>query len=115
MTPQVSLDSLVCVCRWVDLVVGYFVILKSPAAGCSTLQEEKPEIKISSFVICSSCLLMFLGANIANNMDPDQTVPFGFWFYFMLNVPVNSYGHIGTVSSPNHTFFLGKLDYAVNQ
>ena len=31
-------------------------------------------------------------------------------FGLMLNVPVNSYGHVGTVSSPNHTFFLGKLD-----
>ena len=28
---------------------------------------------------------------------------------------VNSYGHCGTVSSPNHTFFLGKLEQAVNQ
>ena len=28
---------------------------------------------------------------------------------------VNSYGHGGTVSSPNHTFFLGKLEQAVNQ
>ena len=28
---------------------------------------------------------------------------------------VNSYGHGGTVSSPNHTFFLGKLEKAVNQ
>ena len=28
---------------------------------------------------------------------------------------VNSYGHGGRVSSPNHTFFLGKLDQAVNQ
>ena len=27
----------------------------------------------------------------------------------------NSYGHVGTVSSPNHTFFLGKLEQAVNQ
>ena len=27
---------------------------------------------------------------------------------------VNSYGHYGTVSSPNHTFFLGKLEQAVN-
>ena len=27
---------------------------------------------------------------------------------------VNSYGHCGTVSSPNH-FFLGKLEQAVNQ
>ena len=33
-----------------------------------------------------------------------------FWFGLMLNVPVNSYGHVGTVSSPNHTFFLGKLN-----
>ena len=28
---------------------------------------------------------------------------------------VNSYGHGGTVSSPNHTLFLGKLEQAVNQ
>ena len=28
---------------------------------------------------------------------------------------VDSYGHSGTVSSPNHTFFLGKLEQAVNQ
>ena len=30
---------------------------------------------------------------------------------------VNSYmyGHCGTVSSPNHTFFLDKLEQAVNQ
>ena len=28
---------------------------------------------------------------------------------------VNSYGHCGTVSSPNHTFFLGKLEQAVYQ
>ena len=36
-------------------------------------------------------------------------------FVLMLNIPVNSYGHVGIVSSPNHTFFLGKLDSAVNQ
>ena len=30
----------------------------------------------------------------------------------MLNVPVNSYGH---VRSSNNTFFLAKLDYKVNQ
>ena len=28
----------------------------------------------------------------------------------LLNVAVNSYGHVGMVSLPNHTFFLGKLD-----
>ena len=31
-------------------------------------------------------------------------------FVLLLYVPVNSYaGHVGTVSSPNHTFFLGML------
>ena len=34
----------------------------------------------------------------------------GFWFCLLLYVPVNSYGHVRTVSSPNHTFFLPKLD-----
>ena len=32
------------------------------------------------------------------------------WFGLMLNVPVNSYGHVMTVSSPIHMFYLGKLD-----
>ena len=27
----------------------------------------------------------------------------------ILNSRVNSYGHVGMVSSPEHTFFLGKL------
>ena len=31
-------------------------------------------------------------------------------FGLVLYIPVNSYGHVGTVSSPNQTFFLGKLD-----
>ena len=40
----------------------------------------------------------------------------GFWclshplFVLMLKVPVNRQGLAGTVSLPNHTFFLGKLD-----
>ena len=32
------------------------------------------------------------------------------WFGLMLNVTVNNYGHVRMVSSPNHTFFLRKLD-----
>ena len=32
-------------------------------------------------------------------------------FGLMLNVSVNSCGHVGMVSSLNHTFFLGKLDF----
>ena len=39
---------------------------------------------------------------------------FGF-FGLMLNIPVNSYSHVRMVSSPNHTFYLGKLDQVVNQ
>ena len=36
-------------------------------------------------------------------------------FGLILNVPVNSYVHVGTVGSPNHTVFLDKLDKTVNQ
>ena len=36
-------------------------------------------------------------------------------FFFCFTSQVNSYGHGGTVSSPNHTFCLGKLEQAVNQ
>ena len=36
-------------------------------------------------------------------------------FVLLLYVPVNSYDHGGTVSSPNHTFLLGKLVKAVNK
>ena len=38
-----------------------------------------------------------------------------FCFFCCFTSKVNSYGHGGTVSSPNHTFFLGKLEHAVNQ
>ena len=36
---------------------------------------------------------------------------FGLIFY----IPVNSYGHVRKVSSPNHTFSAGKLEQADNQ
>ena len=35
--------------------------------------------------------------------------------FFGFTSQVNSCGHGGTVSSPNHTFSLGKLEQAVNQ
>ena len=38
-----------------------------------------------------------------------------FCLYCCFTSQVNSYGHCGTVSSPNHTYFLGKLEQAVNQ
>ena len=38
-----------------------------------------------------------------------------FCLYCCFTSQVNSYGHCGMVSSPNHTYFLGKLEQAVNQ
>ena len=38
-----------------------------------------------------------------------------FWFDLLLYVPVNSYGHVRTVSLPNHTFFLGKLEQVIKK
>ena len=41
---------------------------------------------------------------------------FSFLFLFCcFTSQVNSYGHGGTVSSPNHSLLLGKLEQAVNQ
>ena len=39
----------------------------------------------------------------------------GWLIGFLLYIPVNRYGHVGPVSSSNHTFYLGKLEQAVNQ
>ena len=35
--------------------------------------------------------------------------------YLLLYMTINSYGHVGMVNSTNHTYFLGKLEQAVNQ
>ena len=43
-------------------------------------------------------------------LDCDRVLILVVFFTLMLNVPVNSYGHSGMVSSPKRTFFLGKLD-----
>ena len=45
----------------------------------------------------------------------DFTNEYKILFGLVLYIPVNSYGHVRTVSSHNHTFFLGMLDLAVNQ
>ena len=36
------------------------------------------------------------------------TTPGSLWFGLILYVPVNSYGHVGMVSSPYYTFFPGQ-------
>ena len=47
--------------------------------------------------------------------DVANFVPWDICLFCCFTSQVNSYGHGGTVSSPNHTFFLGKLEQAVNQ
>ena len=44
-----------------------------------------------------------------------EYLSFHYLFDLMLNVPVNSYGHVEMVSSPNPNIFLSKLDLVVNQ
>ena len=52
------------------------------------------------------CLFDLIFYVPVNNFSVMSLVLFGLVLY----VPVNSYGHVRTVSSPNHTFFLDKLD-----
>ena len=88
--------------------------------------------KISNtFLFPVSNLLVFRArihkmlARIATKKNPDQQSDldlcclsrpfcwaiFFFWFGLFFYVQVNSYGHFGMVSSPNHTFSSrGKLD-----
>ena len=60
------------------------------------------------------CEIVEIEVSIAKSVDPDQTAPYSL-HVLLLNVPVNSCGHVRTVSSPNHTFFLGMLEQVVNQ
>ena len=52
------------------------------------------------------------------HVPPDYKIKFWYvslvWFGLLLYVPGNSSGHVGTVISPNNTFYLGKLEQAVN-
>ena len=72
--------------------------------------------------VCPSVTLS-CPSNISNIIW-DRHPEFGEWMHLEIlfvclfccfTSQVNSYGHCGTVSSPNHTFFLGKLEQAVNQ
>ena len=49
---------------------------------------------------------IFLFSDKQTQVPPIHLFLFGLVPY----IPVNSYGHVGTVNSPNHTFFLCKLN-----
>ena len=55
--------------------------------------------------------------NTANSADPDETphyIAVFCMFVVLIYVPVNSYGHFGMVSSPNHTFSWVGLNKRLN-
>ena len=58
--------------------------------------------------------LLYLRLTTCNNSKRAITYLF-ICLFCCFTSQVNSYGHGRTVSSPNHTFFLGKLEQAVNQ
>ena len=51
----------------------------------------------------------------AVSYTPDKDILAFVCLFCRFTSQLNSYGHGGTVSSPNHTFFLGRLEKAVNQ
>ena len=60
-------------------------------------------------------LQYYIGMNTYRVVANNSIMSGPFFVFFLLNVLVTSYGHVGMVSSPNHTFFLGKLEEVVNQ
>ena len=61
-----------------------------------------------SGVTCSLDIVIKMGKNTTPSIKKKQT-PHPMLGGSMLNAPVNSYGHVGTVSSPNHTFSSASL------
>ena len=74
-----------------------------------SLSDRKAFVRAT--VVCK--VICQVDADKERNVLFVQSFLFCFVCCFMSQV--NSYGHGGTVSSPNHTFFLGKLEQAVNQ
>ena len=77
-------------------------------------QKEKSVQNLRTFIVVACALDKMFSLSIPvrskNNFHLSLFILIVCLFGLMLNVPVNRYGHIVTVSSPNHTFFLGKLD-----
>ena len=60
-------------------------------------------------------LFVKIGIKCDHKIEIFYLIQFICLFVLLLNVPINSYGHGETVSLPDHTFFLGKLEQVVNQ
>ena len=77
--------------------MGFSIKFDTVKSGWSIVYIERLQVIISKNIIFLSLKIDFV------------------LFGLKLNIQVNSYGHVGTVSSPNHTFSLGRLEQAVNQ
>ena len=72
----------------------------------SSVLPEKPDMTL--YIYETSLKGKYTGYHLS-----DEEAIGILWFGLLLYVPVNSYGHVGRVSLPNHTFILGKLKQAV--
>ena len=73
--------------------------------------------KLSLSRMFSKTLATLLCPAVCNRNVQVRLLFYSNWFclFCCFMSQVNSYGHGGTVSSPNNTFFMGKLEQAVNQ
>ena len=84
------------------------------------LHEKKQIMHYAVFPLIKLHLMTVIDINMPPAL-PQEKEPYNVHIIKLLvlvwfdTLPVNSYGHVGMVSSPNNTFFLGKLDLAIYQ
>ena len=74
-------------------------------------------LKLQTLDACKKCLDMQCRprSGVFSVCNSDKHFVLFVCLFCCFTSQVNSYGHGRTVSSPSHTFFLGKLEHAVNQ
>ena len=108
---------------WTKGEVGTLKPVSSPSVKYFT---DRSKAVLLLWIICIFWVLCFSSFRICSLLPCGHLLgkgwPFGscwwcllFCLFCCFTSQVNSYGHCGTVSSHNHTFFLGKLEQAVNQ
>ena len=90
------------------LLTEHHLQFLSFTGGCTGSSE-------SSLVKIPHCWKSHVAAQFSRGVLPGVNLCLFVCSFCCLTSQVNSYGHGGTVSSPSHTFFLGKLEQAVNQ
>ena len=86
-----------CLCTAQVQDMGSYVFVYCPGQG----------VGCCVFVYCSG---QGVGSNVLCTAQVQDVC-----LFCCFTSQVNSYGHCRTVSSPNHTYYLGRLEQAVNQ